>query len=215
MSTAIMISVNICTVCKILLGVGRKAKRCSKCQTGCYCSKKCQLEHWPVHKAGCHQMHADTVRLVQRARREMRETIDSNGPYVFSVASGLYWNWLPKGCIPTVYRLSKEPDLYHIALGSIELLSKDPGWDTSRITVDPVTYNGFTWTTVAWIGSDGANAYANLPFPTSGEMMECIERMSDAYQATSSHQWVVDGCGNLDYDTTLEAVKVANEHFNN
>jgi len=27
--------------------------RCSKCRTALYCSRECQLEHWPVHKNMC------------------------------------------------------------------------------------------------------------------------------------------------------------------
>ena len=27
--------------------------RCSKCRTALYCSRECQLKHWPVHKNSC------------------------------------------------------------------------------------------------------------------------------------------------------------------
>ena len=27
--------------------------RCSKCRTALYCSRECQLKHWPVHKNIC------------------------------------------------------------------------------------------------------------------------------------------------------------------
>jgi hypothetical protein len=27
--------------------------RCSRCETGRYCGKECQVKHWPVHKNSC------------------------------------------------------------------------------------------------------------------------------------------------------------------
>jgi len=30
-----------------------KSSRCTKCRVVCYCSKKCQVEHWPDHKKAC------------------------------------------------------------------------------------------------------------------------------------------------------------------
>jgi len=29
------------------------SSRCSKCRTALYCSRECQLKHWPVHKNVC------------------------------------------------------------------------------------------------------------------------------------------------------------------
>jgi hypothetical protein len=29
------------------------SSRCSKCRTALYCSRECQLKHWPVHKNIC------------------------------------------------------------------------------------------------------------------------------------------------------------------
>jgi len=28
--------------------------RCSQCRTALYCSRECQVKHWPVHKNSCH-----------------------------------------------------------------------------------------------------------------------------------------------------------------
>ena len=30
------------------------SSRCSRCETAIYCSRECQLRHWPVHKNRCH-----------------------------------------------------------------------------------------------------------------------------------------------------------------
>ena len=38
-----------CVVC----GVSEMLKKCSGCHTTHYCSKKCQLEHWPYHSVLC------------------------------------------------------------------------------------------------------------------------------------------------------------------
>jgi len=29
------------------------SSRCSQCRTALYCSRECQLKHWPVHKNSC------------------------------------------------------------------------------------------------------------------------------------------------------------------
>ena len=29
------------------------SSRCSKCRTALYCSRECQVKHWPVHKNNC------------------------------------------------------------------------------------------------------------------------------------------------------------------
>lgn len=43
-----------CCICKVPEALeGPKLKRCGKCRIPCYCSKECQLKHWPVHKKEC------------------------------------------------------------------------------------------------------------------------------------------------------------------
>eukprot|EP00455_Lapot_gusevi_P055110 TRINITY_DN8938_c0_g3_i1.p1 TRINITY_DN8938_c0_g3~~TRINITY_DN8938_c0_g3_i1.p1 ORF type:complete len:187 (-),score=19.87 TRINITY_DN8938_c0_g3_i1:50-610(-) len=32
---------------------GKKFKKCSRCQSCWYCSKECQISHWPTHKSTC------------------------------------------------------------------------------------------------------------------------------------------------------------------
>ena len=34
----------------------QKMKKCAKCTTECYCSKKCQAEDWKVHKKSCYTL---------------------------------------------------------------------------------------------------------------------------------------------------------------
>ena len=41
-----------CAVCG-LGQMGEKVFRCSGCSRICYCSRACQMEHWPKHKDGC------------------------------------------------------------------------------------------------------------------------------------------------------------------
>jgi hypothetical protein len=39
--------------CLCCLKVVEGSSRCSKCRTALYCSKACQIKHWPVHKNSC------------------------------------------------------------------------------------------------------------------------------------------------------------------
>ena len=34
----------------------KKFQYCSKCRSVCYCSKECQIAHWPDHKLICHKL---------------------------------------------------------------------------------------------------------------------------------------------------------------
>lgn len=43
-----------CTNCSVSTA-GLQA--CARCKAACYCSKDCQKEHWPVHKAACGPDH--------------------------------------------------------------------------------------------------------------------------------------------------------------
>ena len=43
-------SKNICLCC---LQVVQGHSRCSKCRTALYCTRDCQVKHWPVHKNIC------------------------------------------------------------------------------------------------------------------------------------------------------------------
>ena len=40
-------------ICLYCLQKVEGCSRCSKCRTALYCSKACQLKHWPVHKNIC------------------------------------------------------------------------------------------------------------------------------------------------------------------
>ncbi|XP_064615529.1 uncharacterized protein LOC135479570 [Liolophura sinensis] len=46
-----------CSNCKTYVGT---LKRCTACKNTAYCSKSCQLEHWPEHKANCKLSSQDT-----------------------------------------------------------------------------------------------------------------------------------------------------------
>jgi len=39
--------------CLCCLKVVKGSSRCSKCRTALYCSRECQVKHWPVHKNSC------------------------------------------------------------------------------------------------------------------------------------------------------------------
>jgi hypothetical protein len=40
-------------ICLYCLQKVEGSSRCSKCRTALYCSRACQLKHWPVHKNVC------------------------------------------------------------------------------------------------------------------------------------------------------------------
>ena len=39
--------------CLCCLKEVKGSSRCSKCRTALYCSRECQVKHWPVHKNNC------------------------------------------------------------------------------------------------------------------------------------------------------------------
>ena len=39
--------------CLYCLQVVQGSSRCSQCRTALYCSRECQIKHWPVHKNIC------------------------------------------------------------------------------------------------------------------------------------------------------------------
>jgi hypothetical protein len=51
--------------------------RCSKCRTALYCSRKCQLKHWPVHKNTCIDSNTENndVRLGVKATNYCQQGI--------------------------------------------------------------------------------------------------------------------------------------------
>jgi hypothetical protein len=39
--------------CRQCSKASESLQRCGRCKTVCYCSKECQVAHWPTHKANC------------------------------------------------------------------------------------------------------------------------------------------------------------------
>ncbi|KAJ3862781.1 putative zf-MYND domain-containing protein [Lentinula novae-zelandiae] len=50
-----------CTKCKRQSGSGDMWMKCSNCRTVAYCSKKCQKDHWTVHRPMCKIYSPDEV----------------------------------------------------------------------------------------------------------------------------------------------------------
>ncbi|KAJ7167662.1 hypothetical protein C8R46DRAFT_1034310 [Mycena filopes] len=53
----------VCTNC---LATESDLSRCGRCKRSAYCSKECQVKHWPMHKPWCKKVeesdvHTDTV----------------------------------------------------------------------------------------------------------------------------------------------------------
>jgi len=54
-----------CQQCFKNAGKGTKLLLCSKCQAAHYCSKECQVDHWPKHKFLCQEMVASSAEAVE------------------------------------------------------------------------------------------------------------------------------------------------------
>jgi ankyrin repeat protein len=52
-ATATATQTGVCAACGVSSFSGVNFKKCSRCKAVRYCSKDCQLSHWPVHKASC------------------------------------------------------------------------------------------------------------------------------------------------------------------
>jgi ankyrin repeat protein len=52
-ATATATQTGVCAACGVSSSSGAHFKKCSRCKAVRYCSKDCQLTHWPVHKASC------------------------------------------------------------------------------------------------------------------------------------------------------------------
>ena len=46
-------------ICVCCLKKVEGSSRCSKCRTALYCSKKCQIKHWPIHKNLCQDSNTE------------------------------------------------------------------------------------------------------------------------------------------------------------
>ena len=56
------------------------SSRCSKCETASYCSRECQLRHWPVHKNNCRDCN-DTDDSNEKLRMKAKNHFDQ-GNYI-------------------------------------------------------------------------------------------------------------------------------------
>jgi hypothetical protein len=67
----------ITRTCLCCLKVVKGSSRCSKCRTALYCSRKCQLKHWPVHKNTCIDSNTENndVRLGVKATNYCQQGI--------------------------------------------------------------------------------------------------------------------------------------------
>jgi len=62
-------------ICLCCLNEVEGSSRCSKCRTALYCSRECQVKHWPAHKSNCHDSNnADSdVKLNLKALNHVKQ----------------------------------------------------------------------------------------------------------------------------------------------
>ena len=97
---------------------GESKARCSRCGAAYYCGRKCQLEHWPLHKGAC----SSTAHMVTARNAAAHQAFEAR-----SLAGALA---LREGEIATAARATPggtDDDHYHMPLDedAIRLLSKE------------------------------------------------------------------------------------------
>ncbi|KAJ7633719.1 hypothetical protein B0H17DRAFT_1149907 [Mycena rosella] len=92
-----------CTTCLAIPAEG-EFSRCSKCKTTMYCSKKCQVEHWPKHKNICSK-------------------VDGSGmlEFVKDAVTNSLFNTVLQTCFILQFDLLRTPHLDHTAVVLIDL----------------------------------------------------------------------------------------------
>ncbi|GFH52343.1 hypothetical protein CTEN210_08819 [Chaetoceros tenuissimus] len=72
----------ICTNCNKTRGdLGRKLRVCSKCECEKYCSRECQVAHWPIHKKNCKEIAAyeeKMAKIMNPAEAKIRNLLEKN-----------------------------------------------------------------------------------------------------------------------------------------
>ncbi|GFH44887.1 hypothetical protein CTEN210_01362 [Chaetoceros tenuissimus] len=83
--------IDLCGNCNSIAGAdnGFKLSACSKCSQTFYCSRKCQVEHWPIHKHLCRQ-NCDADKRIERS-------LDPSGMNVHN----LLMKWIAKSSMLT------------------------------------------------------------------------------------------------------------------
>ncbi|KAJ7450344.1 hypothetical protein FB451DRAFT_1285757 [Mycena latifolia] len=82
---------HVCTNCLV---TGCELSKCSKCKAVVYCSKKCQMAHWPKHKAVCSK-------------------VDGSGMHDFvqNAFSNSFFNLILQACFILQFDLLRAPQL--------------------------------------------------------------------------------------------------------
>ena len=65
------------------------SSRCSRCETALYCSRECQVKHWPVHKNSCRNSN-DTDDSNEKLEMKAKNHYDQgNSNYIYMIGLSL------------------------------------------------------------------------------------------------------------------------------
>ena len=68
---------------RILVCMFETSRGCSKCRTALYCSRACQLKHWPVHKNICQDSN-DTENSDEKLHmKAMNHSYQGNSKHIY------------------------------------------------------------------------------------------------------------------------------------
>ena len=77
--------------CLCCLQIVEGSQRCSQCQTALYCSRECQVRHWPMHKNICQDSNIDDIneKLFVKAGNELNQG-NRKSIYLYNTSNYLY-----------------------------------------------------------------------------------------------------------------------------
>ncbi|KAF5390835.1 hypothetical protein D9757_004452 [Collybiopsis confluens] len=155
-----------CRMCKRQADTGESWPRCTKCKTVAYCSKECQIAHWPVHKPICTPRNPEKIWAIR--------ILNNNGRYRQGIEPAHYFRH--EVVSPAIFRYGELcPVTKHIGIPLIICRDMSRGFPSSNnMNAENIGSNEIA---VKLRIEDTANALA--PMDWQLDVPECVVMRED------------------------------------